>query len=445
MSLQPPYLSVFDPPETSEGGIDPLSLQGTYENLAERVYPFITARMARPRYLTAMVVGAHICGEFIDELASDGTTPAWLVFEWHVVEALVRCMPGFPAAQMAQVPGSQKVGRAVNESRRIGADAYLKTPKVFGYTGVYKRLARGLRMLSEDMELDEAGFALLSVWEKEQGLKGFRADTKGKGAEFRDQLKRAVKETMRRGYVTRQALPFWQTIAQHLRPGGARKKEVDCIAQQLFSAELHLTTHDPLAEHVRREMMEHIVDGGESISRFEEHIFFRRVIRKASAELRVRLQCIDAYEGVGRLANDALRLILHLSSDRRATPVTEQSFSQHALARKLTERLPAAVGHLQESAPTMDGLQAVSRLIERYGDVRTPSEFYNEVLAHHEEAQRNKPPDGKRPWFDRIGDGVVVRTLYRHSDPPAGDDSYVFDYRTSSVCSFLRDLKRLPT
>jgi len=406
MSLQPPYLSVFDPPETSEGGIDPLSLQGTYENLAERVYPFITARMARPRYLTAMVVGAHICGEFIDELASDGTTPAWLVFEWHVVEALVRCMPEFPAAQMAQVPGSQKVGRAVNESRRIGADAYLKTPKVFGYTGVYKRLARGLRILSE--------------------------------------LKRAVKETMRRGYVTRQALPFWQTIAQRLRPGGARKKEVDCIAQQLFSAELQLTTHDPLAEHVRREMMEHIVDNGKSISRFEEHIFFRHVIRKASAELRARLQCIDAYEGVGRLANDALRLILHLSSDRRATPVTDQSFSQHALARNLTERLPAAVGHLQESAPTMDGLQTVSRLIERYGDVRTPAAFYNEVLAHHEEAQRNKPPEGKRAWFDRMEDGVVVRTLYRHSDPPAGDDSYVFDYRTSSVCSFLRDLKKLP-
>ncbi len=63
MTLFPAYLSIYDPAVSAEGGIDPLSLQPTYERLAERIFPFLTVRMRRPRFLTAMAGGwAHSLG-----------------------------------------------------------------------------------------------------------------------------------------------------------------------------------------------------------------------------------------------------------------------------------------------------------------------------------------------------------------------------------------------
>ena len=40
----PPLLSLYDPAERAEGSIDPLGMVGTYERLAERIYPWITVR-----------------------------------------------------------------------------------------------------------------------------------------------------------------------------------------------------------------------------------------------------------------------------------------------------------------------------------------------------------------------------------------------------------------
>ena len=38
-TLAPPFLSLYDPAERTEGSIDPLGMMGTYERLAERIYP----------------------------------------------------------------------------------------------------------------------------------------------------------------------------------------------------------------------------------------------------------------------------------------------------------------------------------------------------------------------------------------------------------------------
>lgn len=90
MGQPAPYLSEFDPEVSSEGGIDPLSLQATYERLAERVFPSMTVRMKRIRFVTAIAVGAEVCRGLRDEVAADGKTPPWLIFEWYVVEGLLR-------------------------------------------------------------------------------------------------------------------------------------------------------------------------------------------------------------------------------------------------------------------------------------------------------------------------------------------------------------------
>lgn len=59
MLLRPPILSAYEPEDRDEGSIDLLSLARTYERPADRIYPSITARMSRIRFLTAVAVGAH--------------------------------------------------------------------------------------------------------------------------------------------------------------------------------------------------------------------------------------------------------------------------------------------------------------------------------------------------------------------------------------------------
>jgi hypothetical protein len=57
--------------------------------------PGFRERMRRPRFLTAMAVGAVICNEYDEEqLAADEISPPYQVYEWHVVQALVKQFRG---------------------------------------------------------------------------------------------------------------------------------------------------------------------------------------------------------------------------------------------------------------------------------------------------------------------------------------------------------------
>ena len=69
-------------------------------------------------------------------------------------------------------------------------------------------------------------------------------------------------------------------------------------------------------------------------------------------------------------------------------------------------------------------------------------EWINHLLDHHITVQRNKPPNGKNPWFERFDDGsVVIRAGYRKTEGGRHDDSYVHMYRTNSLWTFAQDLE----
>ncbi|RPJ82079.1 MAG: hypothetical protein EHM18_16095 [Acidobacteria bacterium] len=60
------------------------------------------------------------------------------------------------------------------------------------------------------------------------------------------------------------------------------------------------------------------------------------------------------------------------------------------------------------------------------------------LLDHHRKVQRQKPPAGKKPWFETFDDGsVAVRTMYRWGELALHDGSYVHAYRTNSLVSLL--------
>lgn len=196
--LRAPFSSEFDPSEEGEGSIDPLGLQPGYERLANRLLPTVTVRMGNPRLVTAMAVGACVCdGWDADVVAADEITPPWLVWEWFVVEAFVREQDTLREA--SGVPGMQKVGRALRTQRPVGASSYLKTPTAFGFTGVFRRLAVGIGILTEDGRLDEGGYGLLAAWAKDQDLAGF---IDAPNHAFRERLRRAVAQGLEKGHTT---------------------------------------------------------------------------------------------------------------------------------------------------------------------------------------------------------------------------------------------------
>src|SRR5437667_4234087 len=108
-----PFLTLADPLTTGEGALDPLGLATIGDRLADQTLPGLRARMSRPRFVTAIAVAAAICQGIEDRVAADDVTPAYLVFEWLLVEAFVRVgqdetttgTPGTMKAQRAKAAG----------------------------------------------------------------------------------------------------------------------------------------------------------------------------------------------------------------------------------------------------------------------------------------------------------------------------------------------------
>src|SRR5262245_25828938 len=122
-----PYRTLADPETQGEGSIDPLGLATLADHLADSMLPGMTARMWRPRFLSAIAVSSLVVGPFIQELAEDGVTPPWLVFEWHYVEA-VAALADKESSGLRRIPGIDKARRAQRDSVPVNATRYLKTP-----------------------------------------------------------------------------------------------------------------------------------------------------------------------------------------------------------------------------------------------------------------------------------------------------------------------------
>lgn len=104
-----PFLTSYDPPGTSEGTLDPLGLYQIADQLAVQLVPAVRERMQRIRFLTAMAVGAMVTEGLVDDPEQRDASP-YLVWEWLVVESLVRSIGDEPSNW--GVPGTLVTKRA---------------------------------------------------------------------------------------------------------------------------------------------------------------------------------------------------------------------------------------------------------------------------------------------------------------------------------------------
>ena len=150
-----PLLSIHDPEGAGSTSLDPLGLTPIGEQLSVELIPGVRERQTHPRYLTAIAVSHAVCQDFSeDTAASDGFSEPWQVFEWYVVEGLVRSAG---STSDAKVPGSQKTKKALSQGLPLCASRYLKTPAIFGFHGVYRLLARTLWVASTPRVSDAGG------------------------------------------------------------------------------------------------------------------------------------------------------------------------------------------------------------------------------------------------------------------------------------------------
>ena len=90
-----PFLTAYDPPGSSEGTLDPLGLYQIADQLATRLVPAVRERMQRVRFLTAMAIGGLVT-EGLDGDPDQPEIQPFLVWEWLVVEAIIRALSDDP-------------------------------------------------------------------------------------------------------------------------------------------------------------------------------------------------------------------------------------------------------------------------------------------------------------------------------------------------------------
>src|SRR5687767_10540723 len=113
-----PFLTAYDPPGSSEGTLDPMGLYQIADQLAVKLVPSVRERMQRIRFLTAMAVGSLVT-EDLDEAQPQRDAAPYLVWEWLVVEALIR--PRDTDEELWGVPGMLVTKRAFENQTYLDA------------------------------------------------------------------------------------------------------------------------------------------------------------------------------------------------------------------------------------------------------------------------------------------------------------------------------------
>jgi len=425
-----PELSDPDPEVAGEGSLDPLGLAALADRLADQLVPDVRARMSRIRFLTAVTVGAVVTEDLLDVPPGDGESLPSVCFEWLVLESFVRRQRQTHALDGTGVPGSSKASAVIAKKQRLTAANYLKTPRVFGFFGVYQPLARGLRLVDELRLPGERWPELAGVWEACSELEGFTDGTpRTPGGRFRRQLQDATYAAVLNGRCSiPESSPLFLTIANSLKPAGARPTERRFLRDRLLSPET------PMRAEVGR-----LIDDVD----FESEPQVLRTIRpRASAELAARIDAVLAYERFAYLLDAAFGELCRMSTLQGSRPVQPADGSGNEIIVDVAAELADAFTRAAEAMALLDLVVLFETQLGQFGERMTPAELILAVMGHHERHQLLKPPRGKRPWFEEYGRGWVVRQPYRDGSTTTltSDNVFIHPFRVQTLWQFLEEL-----
>ena len=421
-----PHFTEYDPAVEGEGSLDPLGLEAGAEHLADRLLPGVTARMRRIRGLTVLAVGAHVSEPYLDEYTADQTTPSWLVFEWMYAEALA-----LQGADSRGIPGIWTTERVLAGGGRLAARVYIKSPVALGLHGYYRTLARATRVLEPSGHLGENGDPLVRAWEIDQGLNGF-LDGDGTGGRRLSFLRAGLEQSLSRSRVAvgRQSDAI-RTLRWHLLPAfdaSSTKRERRALRRILDEDDARRETLSVLAPVVASGA---VPEGEAELAEI--------VAARGTDELAANANALIAYERLAGLLTEAFDLARARSTQDRGVPLAAASLvvERHAgLVRPIRAAAAAAV----DAEAQVERDSGRLGLIECFTNVSSPEALVSTLLECHEQVQKRKGREGKRPWFERAEQGFAVRADYALSEEPTPVDGFVHPVRLRNACEFLEEL-----
>jgi len=126
-----------------------------------------------------------------------------------------------------------KIDTALRQKRPYQRRSYLKTAAIFGFTGIYKRLAIALGILTDDLGLDDSGVRIGCRLGTRQGHGRLPGWTRRRGGVLRDRLKVAVEKGMQAGHTERLPGSLYEQIAILTEPLGAGRSEAKLLTALL--------------------------------------------------------------------------------------------------------------------------------------------------------------------------------------------------------------------
>ncbi len=420
-----PELSQYDPGVEGEGSLDPMGLAAISERLVDQLVPGLRARMHRVRFLTAMAVGASACQSLTDVQTADGTSTPAICFEWLVVEGIAR-RPEL--RHVRGVPGTQKARAVVGRKQRLSAATYLKAPSVFGFNGVYKPFAIDSRVVGPELLPAERCAELTRAWEVDEGYAGFTDLVPGsKGEKLRSHISDAVRKALEAGRCTTNPSGWlFGQLAHALQPDGASPPERAVLRSLVIDG-----------DHEHRTELAVLLDRSDAEGTEAE--LLGAIRPECSHGLGLLADAVTTYERFAALLDAAFRTLCAVSASQGTQPLTPVAVREHATIQTATRELPT---RFAAAAEAMAELGAEADLEHALGDFAIPrqiDELVELLLQHHEDVQGRKLPNGKRPWFEPLRDGWVVRGPYAdHREPELGP-WFIHPVRVAALASFLTE------
>ena len=163
---------------------------------------------------------------------------------------------------------------------------------------------------------------------------------------------------------------------------------------------------------------------------------------KASEDTKGLLEAIQSYETFCRLLQDAFDDCLVRMSEKRGRVYPKELARTRGLPSREQEGLPEIFDEVADRVQLHGQLDRFLGSFSIFQQTLNPEEWVNQLFDHHIKIQRNKPPNGKNPWFERFDDSsFVIRPAYRRSKGGRHDDAYVHYYRTNPLLTFAEDLE----
>lgn len=423
-----PRFSAYDPGAAGEGSLDPLGFSALADRIADRLAPGVRARMNQPRFVTLSAIGAFACQPISDIVSSDGMSTYDLAFEWLVVESLVK----YPKPERLKgVPGSHKALAAAGTKpiKRLCAANYLKGPRVFGFTGVYRPFSQDSGVLDRNGMPTEVAERLIVAWEQDQGLDGFMGgDSRSKGWQFRREIEKTCLASLKSGQATAPPAGWlMRWVADSMAPREAKSRERKILRQLVTSGQ----------HEVRKEITD-LLAGLPATQHMSQLDIATKLADKASPATRTALMAAINFEKCATAIENAFRRLLAyamsrggLFSDRHGKDVPKLGDVAEKLD-VLTRRAVDASAALDESL----ALDA-SACFAHFDRAMTPSEFINALISRHQQVQESMK--GKRMWIEPIRNEWWVRTPYRNQNIDLDDREWSHPMRLHALSSFLRE------